>query len=111
MVDTMLSPYQKANLAKKAPSGWGGTARPPISHKGDILRVFEKYTGKRPKKVGSVWMGHCPYHEEKTPSFSLYEKDSSFRCYGCGKYGDSLDLIQHFEDCDFTKAKEIAKRL
>jgi DNA primase len=49
----------------------------------------------------------CPFHEEKTPSFTVYPKTNTFHCFGCGKTGDAIEFIQLMEKC--TKHEAILK--
>jgi DNA primase catalytic core len=49
----------------------------------------------------------CPFHEEKTPSFTIYPKTNTFHCFGCGKTGDTIEFIQLLEKC--TKHEAILR--
>lgn len=46
----------------------------------------------------------CPFHREKTPSCTIYRKNNTFHCFGCGAHGDSIDLIQKLNDLSFVAA-------
>lgn len=46
----------------------------------------------------------CPLHDEKTPSFVIYLNDNSFKCFGCGAYGDSITLYMRLHNTDFKSA-------
>lgn len=46
----------------------------------------------------------CPFHEDKTPSFHVYEEGANFRCYSCGSYGDAIDFFMKLNSCDFGAA-------
>ncbi|MFD0673484.1 CHC2 zinc finger domain-containing protein [Cohnella sp. GCM10027633] len=48
------------------------------------------------RKFGSRYKGLCPYHSERTPSFIIYGDSGHFKCFGCGKHGDVIDLWAHF---------------
>lgn len=56
------------------------------------------------KKHGSTSMGCCPFHSEKTPSFSVNADREFFYCFGCGASGDVIDFIQLYQKCDFQTA-------
>ena len=47
-------------------------------------------------------MGICPFHEEKTPSFSI--KNNKFKCFGCGEHGDVIDFYMKTQNCNFIQA-------
>lgn len=49
----------------------------------------------------------CPLHEEKDPSFTVYERNNSWFCFGCNKGGDVINLIKELENCDFKEAVKI----
>jgi DNA primase len=58
------------------------------------------------RKVGSRWTGRCPFHEERTPSFSVNAVDKLFYCFGCGKGGDLITFVKETEGLDFAGAVE-----
>ncbi|MER3410454.1 MAG: DNA primase, partial [Thermoleophilia bacterium] len=58
------------------------------------------------KKAGARYMGRCPFHEERTPSFSVNPAEKLFYCFGCGKGGDVISFVQETEGLDFTGAVE-----
>lgn len=58
------------------------------------------------KKGGKYW-GCCPFHNEKTPSFTVNEDDGLFYCFGCKESGDVISFIQKYESCDFYEAVKI----
>src|SRR5262245_1637527 len=55
---------------------------------------------------GTRYMGRCPFHEERTPSFSVNPVDKLFHCFGCGKGGDVVDFVRESENLDFVGAIE-----
>ena len=57
------------------------------------------------KKAGhGTWKALCPFHEEKTPSFSISEELRSYHCFGCGKEGDVFNFVMEKEGVDFPGA-------
>ena len=60
----------------------------------------------QPLRVGSRWTGRCPFHEERTPSFSVNPAEKLFYCFGCGKGGDLITFVRESEGLDFAEAVE-----
>ncbi len=58
------------------------------------------------KRAGSNLRGLCPFHSEKTPSFTVYPADNSFYCFGCGAGGDAITFIRKRENLDYPDAVE-----
>ena len=56
--------------------------------------------------LGSRFMGRCPFHEERTPSFSVNPVDKLYYCFGCGKGGDVVSFVRETENLDFVGAIE-----
>jgi len=64
------------------------------------------------KKHGNVLTGLCPFHNEKTPSFTVYPENSSFYCFGCGVGGDVITFIRRIENLDYIEAvKSLAQSI
>jgi DNA primase len=70
----------------------------------DIVGVVSERTQLR--KQGSRFMGRCPFHEERTPSFSVNPHDKLFYCFGCGRGGDLISFVRETENLDFSGAIE-----
>lgn len=68
----------------------------------DIRSIVERHV--KLKKVGSSLMGLCPFHDEKSPSFSVSESKQLFYCFGCGKGGDAITFVQEIEGLSFKEA-------
>jgi len=69
----------------------------------DIVRVVGDYV--RLKKQGSQrWVGLCPFHSEKTPSFSVHEGHQFFKCFGCAKGGDVFTFLMELDGMSFYEA-------
>ncbi len=63
------------------------------------------------KRAGTNLKGLCPFHSEKTPSFTVYPNDNSFYCFGCGVGGDAITFVKNIEHLDYPDALEfLAKR-
>src|SRR5687767_1991740 len=58
------------------------------------------------RRSGSRWTGRCPFHDERTPSFSVNAVDKLFYCFGCGKGGDLIQFVRETENLDFAEAIE-----
>jgi DNA primase len=56
------------------------------------------------KKSGSILKGNCPFHQEKTPSFVVNPNKNIFKCFGCGKGGDSVSFMMEHEKFSFPEA-------
>ena len=70
----------------------------------DMLDVVGGRTQLR--KAGARYVGRCPFHEERTPSFSVNPVDKLFYCFGCGKGGDLISFVRETENIDFADAVE-----
>ena len=58
------------------------------------------------RRVGTRFTGLCPFHEERTPSFSVNAEHKLYHCFGCGASGDSIGFVQETEGLDFKQAIE-----
>jgi DNA primase len=70
----------------------------------DIVAVVEGRT--RLRKQGASLKGLCPFHQEKTPSFSVMPDRGIYHCFGCGEGGDAIDFVEKTEGVDFVGAIE-----
>lgn len=68
----------------------------------DIEQVISPYVNL--KRRGKNLVGLCPFHNEKTPSFTVYPESQSFYCFGCGAGGEAIGFIRRAENLDFTEA-------
>jgi DNA primase len=71
----------------------------------DMVEVVSGRTQLR-RASGSRYMGRCPFHEERTPSFSVNPVDKLYYCFGCGKGGDVISFVRESENLDFVGAIE-----
>ncbi|MCD7872760.1 MAG: DNA primase [Clostridiales bacterium] len=80
-----------------------------LKYKTDIEDIISNYVSL--KKRGSTLVGLCPFHNEKTPSFTVYPETQSFYCFGCGAGGDAVSFIRKIENLDYVDAvKKLAER-
>jgi DNA primase len=75
-----------------------------IKAQADIVAVVEERTSLR--KQGARLVGRCPFHEERTPSFSVSAATGLYHCFGCHKGGDVITFVQETQGLDFTAALE-----
>lgn len=81
-----------------------------IKYRNDIEDVISQYVTL--KRAGSNMNGLCPFHSEKTPSFTIFKASHSFYCFGCGAGGDVITFIMKIENLDYIGALEfLAKRV
>ena len=59
------------------------------------------------KRVGSRWTGLCPFHDERTPSFSVNAEEKVYYCFGCHEAGDAIRFVEATEGVDFKEAVEL----
>jgi DNA primase len=78
-----------------------------IKERLNIVDVVREYV-RELKHTGRNYFACCPFHSEKTPSFSVNEDIQRFKCFGCGVSGDVINFIEKIEGIDFPKAVEIA---
>jgi len=63
------------------------------------------------KKAGRSWVGLCPFHGERTPSFHVSPERRSYKCFGCGKGGDAIRFVMEYEGKDFVSTvRELAQQ-
>jgi len=73
-----------------------------LKDRADLVRIIEPYAAL--KKKGANWMGCCPFHEEKTPSFSVSPSKGFYKCFGCGKGGNAFTFLMEMEGLNFPEA-------
>ena len=70
----------------------------------DFVAIASEHMALR--KVGRRWVGLCPFHPEKTPSFSLNAEANLYYCFGCGAKGDIITFLRETDQLDFVEAVE-----
>ncbi len=70
----------------------------------DMVEVVSARTPLR--KAGARYVGRCPFHEERTPSFSVNAQEKLFYCFGCGEGGDVITFVRKTEQLEFAEAVE-----
>ncbi|HWF88125.1 MAG TPA: CHC2 zinc finger domain-containing protein, partial [Pyrinomonadaceae bacterium] len=76
-----------------------------LKRQADIVRVIQDYV--QLKKKGANWMACCPFHKEKTPSFSVSPAKEIFYCFGCHKGGSVFTFVMEIERVPFPEAIKI----
>ena len=75
-----------------------------VRDESDIIRIITEHT--QLIKTGAQWMGLCPFHGEKSPSFSVNAEKGVYYCFGCQVSGDVIDFVREIEGLDFAGSVE-----
>ncbi len=75
-----------------------------IVNRTDISDLISSYVTL--KRAGSNMHGLCPFHSERTPSFTVFSRSNSFYCFGCGAGGDAINFVMRAENLDYPSAVE-----
>ncbi len=79
-----------------------------LKNRADLVRIVEMHVPL--KKKGANWWGNCPFHGEKTASFSVNQAKGFFKCFGCGKGGSAYNFVMEIEGLSFPEAiKRVAE--
>ena len=81
------------------------TAKEQVRMRADIASVIGRYVNLKGR--GATMTGLCPFHKEKTPSFTVNPARGLYHCFGCGKGGDVFSFVQEMEGVDFREALEM----
>ena len=76
-----------------------------VLNKTDIVDLVSSYV--KLKRSGSSYMGLCPFHNEKSPSFSVSGPKQLFHCFGCGKGGNAITFVMEYENYTFLEAVDM----
>jgi hypothetical protein len=77
-----------------------------VKARADLVAIAGRYT--RLRRAGRQFVGLCPFHSERRPSFYVEPERKIWKCFGCGLGGDLFDFVMRAEGCDFPLALEIA---
>lgn len=81
-----------------------------ICSKNGIVSVVSEYLPL--KKIGRMYYGKCPFHDEEAPSFVVDQKSQQFRCFGCGAGGNVIAFVMLAEKCSFIEAlRKLSERI
>ncbi|MBI4751951.1 MAG: toprim domain-containing protein [Acidobacteria bacterium] len=80
-----------------------------LKQQADIVQIISGFIHLKQK--GTVWIGLCPFHQEKTPSFTVSKPKQIFKCFGCGEGGDVLTFLSKFERISLGVAIQRLKEL
>jgi DNA primase len=75
-----------------------------VKNAAEILPLVEDYV--RLRKAGGLYKGLCPFHQEKTPSFTVSPARGTYKCFGCGEGGDAISFVTKLDSLDFVGAIE-----
>ncbi|HKO38571.1 MAG TPA: DNA primase [Solirubrobacterales bacterium] len=76
-----------------------------VKQAADIVEVISAHTDLR--RQGARYVGLCPFHEERTPSFSVEPQEKLYHCFGCGVGGDVIKFVEEKEGLNFAEAVEL----
>lgn len=76
-----------------------------LRRRADIESTVSSYVSL--KRKGKILTGLCPFHNEKTPSFTVYPETQSYYCFGCGNGGDVITFIRNIENLDYMEAVKL----
>jgi DNA primase len=76
-----------------------------VKQAADVVEVISAHTDLR--RQGARYVGLCPFHEERTPSFSVEPQEKLYHCFGCGVGGDVIKFVEEKEGLGFTEAVEV----
>ena len=71
----------------------------------DIVDIISEYISLR--KSGDNYTAKCPFHNEKTPSFSINKSKQFYHCFGCGSSGDVIQFLKKYKNINFIEALKI----
>ena len=82
-----------------------------VRHRIDLVRVARELLGEPEEKSGDTFYWSCPFHgEEAKPSFQITPGKSRWKCSGCDRWGDAVDLVRNVNQVSFSNALEFLSR-
>lgn len=82
----------------------GSSFKEQLRAQADIVRIVGEWGVQLRKSGAQNWSGLCPFHKEKSPSFSVHQTRQFFHCFGCGASGDVFTFVQKIENVTFPEA-------
>ena len=79
-----------------------------VKEQADIVQIIGEYVDL--KRAGARFLGRCPFHGEKTPSFSVHPGQQFYHCFGCGESGDVFSFMMKYHNLDFPTALQTLAR-
>lgn len=76
-----------------------------VRSRNDIVDIVSQYV--KLKRSGSSYVGLCPFHNEKTPSFSVSQSKQFYHCFGCGAGGNVFNFVMQYDNCTFQEALQM----
>ena len=76
-----------------------------VRSRNDIVDIVSQYV--KLKRSGSNYVGLCPFHNEKTPSFSVSQSKQFYYCFGCGAGGNVFSFVMQYDNCSFQEALQM----
>src|SRR5215210_666071 len=73
-----------------------------ITSRIDIVEIVSEFV--KLKKRGANYLGNCPFHNEKTPSFTVSPSKEIYKCFGCGKSGNTISFLMEHEKISYVEA-------
>ncbi|QQG65516.1 DNA primase [Desulfobulbus oligotrophicus] len=86
-------------------SPFGDQIKNSVKEAADIVEVVGEVVALR--RSASRWVGLCPFHSEKTPSFSVNPQGQFFHCFGCGEHGDVFSFVMKYHHMEFPEALKV----
>ncbi len=81
-----------------------------ITERTDIVQLISEHV--RLRKSGSGYMGCCPFHNERTPSFHVFPNTGTYKCFGCGEGGDVIRFVEKIDNKSFVESlKSLAEKV
>ena len=105
MTDRFALTYAESGVGSRGGADQGRLASTRSRRRRTSSRSSRARTSLR-RVSSSRFTGRCPFHEERTPSFSVDPVDKLYYCFGCGKGGDVIRFVQESENLDFVGAIE-----
>lgn len=79
-----------------------------VKRRADVFSILSRYT--RLRRAGRQYVGLCPFHSERCPSFYVEPQQKIWKCFGCGLGGDLASFVMRIDGCDFRSALRILAR-